>query len=106
MQALRPRQIERDAPLVAVLDAEPWHLLIHLFENIIRSPVDAAPPVRILYRLDSPRSARVRVQIGPAQPIEKSITRTPSSGSRSDPPDLGNRARAAASWERTQLAST
>src|SRR5712664_4051687 len=52
MQALRPRQIERDAPLVAVHDAEARHLLIHLFENILWPPVNAAPPVRILYRLD------------------------------------------------------
>src|SRR5579871_6670022 len=32
--------------------------------------------------MSAPRSARLRVQIGPAQPIEKSTTRTPSSGSR------------------------
>ena len=43
----------------------------------------------------APRSASVRVQIGPAQPIEKSITRTPSRGRRFAAPASGAGARAA-----------
>src|SRR3954471_17120939 len=51
-EPLRPRQVERDAALVAVHDAVAHRLLVQLFENIGRAAIDAAPPVRILRRLD------------------------------------------------------
>ena len=44
----------------------------------------------------APRSASVRVQIGPAQPIEKSTTRTPSSGRRLVADGFGTGTRGAA----------